>query len=121
MNVVHEKIEFLKVTTPCFQSLNLYNFNFNSTSVNNSKQSSGFILYPNPAATEITVCKATGTPGNIDIFISDVLGNIVFQSEIHPACAGKSEMNLSGYAKGIYFVRIEDENKNIVNRKIIKE
>ena len=30
-------------------------------------------------------------------------------------------LDMSSLAKGIYFVRIEDENRNVVNKKIIKE
>ncbi len=28
-------------------------------------------------------------------------------------------IDMSSYSKGIYFVRIEDENKNMMNRKIV--
>ena len=34
---------------------------------------------------------------------------------------GKSAtLDISSYAKGVYFVQITDANKNVVNRKIIK-
>lgn len=34
---------------------------------------------------------------------------------------GKSAtINMEGYAKGIYFVCVEDEQKNVMNQKLIK-
>ncbi len=48
----------------------------------------------------------------------NVLGECVFQSTINNR---QSTIDMSTFAKGIYFVRIEDENRNVANRKIIKE
>ena len=30
-------------------------------------------------------------------------------------------LDMRGYAKGVYFVQIIDANKNVVNRKVIKD
>ena len=57
---------------------------------------------------------------NTAIKITDVLGNIVSREEL--VVSGKEAvLNMTGYAKGIYFVQITDEKKNRVNKKIVVE
>ena len=53
-----------------------------------------------------------------EIKIFNPIGECVYQSEIKNP---KSEINISQLTSGIYFIQITDENKNIINRKIIKE
>lgn len=50
--------------------------------------------------------------------IMDVLGNTILKSEIKNET---TEMDLSDYKSGIYFVRITDSKGNFVVKKIIKE
>lgn len=48
----------------------------------------------------------------------DVVGNCIQQLTAN----GKQlNLDMSGYAKGIYFIQITDENKNTTNKKIIVE
>jgi len=55
--------------------------------------------------------------------VVNALGEVVYQSTISNTTDGRtgqqSTIDISKYAKGIYFVRITDENKNVVNRKIV--
>ena len=70
-----------------------------STSINEETSSSGLSLYPNPSDGVFTIEKGTGNLTGIKI--TDVIGNIVYQSEI---VNHRSTIDLCGIAKGIYFV-----------------
>jgi len=77
-----------------------------------------FQIYPNPTSGELRVLIPDIRYPICDIVIYDMLGRIQkidnWKSEI-----GKSEINISHMPAGIYFVRINTENRTIV-RKILK-
>jgi hypothetical protein len=67
----------------------------------------GVRLYPNPAGSQFTVYGLQFTvPATIQVY--NVLGEKVLQSEIRNQ---KSEINVSGLAKGIYIVEVRDGEK----------
>ncbi|MEO9512472.1 MAG: T9SS type A sorting domain-containing protein [Flavobacteriaceae bacterium] len=72
----------------------------------------GFKLYPNPVTQE-KVFIETSQNAPKKIFIFDVLGTKVLQTTI----LGK-ELNLSGLDKGVYILRVI-ENNNMATRKLI--
>ncbi len=77
-------------------------------------------ISPNPFTSQTTIffseeSRMNGT-GNHVIIITDVLGNIVNSEK----ATGKSViLDMSGFAKGIYFVQVTDEKKNVINKKIV--
>jgi hypothetical protein len=83
----------------------------------NENQEIELNIYPNPF-TSTTTISFSEEQKNTSLKITDVLGNVVLQSIINNH---QYTIDMSGYANGIYFVRIEDEKKNIINRKIIKQ
>ncbi len=72
---------------------------------------------PNPFTSSTTITFSEEQK-NTSIKVMNVLGECVFQSTINTR---QSTIDMSSLSKGIYFVRIEDENRNVVNKKIIKE
>jgi hypothetical protein len=82
----------------------LSNFNFNSNSLKAS-------LYPNPA-TEILNIEIENELKSIEIY--SLLGQKVLTSN-------SKQINVSSLSKGIYSVRIEDENNAVVTQKLLKE
>lgn len=72
----------------------------------------GFKLYPNPV-TQGKVFIETSHNAPKQIFIFDVLGTKVLQTTI----LGK-ELNLSDLDKGVYILRVI-ENNNVATRKLI--
>nr|WP_299072555.1 T9SS type A sorting domain-containing protein [uncultured Allomuricauda sp.] len=72
----------------------------------------GFKLFPNPV-TQGKVFIETAENSPKQIFIFDVLGTKVLQTTI----LGK-ELNLSGFDKGVYILRVI-ENNNVATRKLI--
>ncbi|MGB5821033.1 MAG: T9SS type A sorting domain-containing protein [Saonia sp.] len=74
----------------------------------------GFKLYPNPVTHgKVYISTAENAPKNILIY--DVLGTQVLETTI----LGR-ELNLSGLDKGIYVLRVFENNKVATRKLIIK-
>lgn len=83
------------------------------TEVSNHEQVDGDLqLYPNPVSTQVTI--TANISGALQM--TDVLGNIVFAS----AFTGRQEINLSGFAKGIYFIRVRNDEQQIATQLIVQ-
>ncbi len=71
-------------------------------------------IYPNPFTSQTTI---TSTKYKVQsIKIMDVLGNSLQQLSVNNL---QSTIDMTGYAKGIYFMQITDEKKNVMSRKIV--
>lgn len=75
-------------------------------------------LSPNPVSNQLTVSSQKATLKEIKIMNS--LGQCMLTST--PLGGGsEGHVDMSSLANGIYFVQLTDENKNVINKKIIKE
>jgi Secretion system C-terminal sorting domain len=73
-------------------------------------------ISPNPFTSQTTISFSSDEWHSIKIM--DVTGLMVNDKWL--VVNGKSvTLDLSGYAKGIYYLRIEDKKKNVVNRKLV--
>ena len=79
----------------------------------------GIRISPNPF-TSLTTITFDETQKNTSLTVTDVLGNIILQSTI--INQQSKTIDMSGYAKGVYFVRIVSAGSttNVVNRKMVK-
>ncbi len=84
-----------------------------TTGITENNEASDFSIYPNPCNGIFTI---EGKENDYTIFITDILGQKIYQSEIKN---NKAEIDLSRQPKGLYFMQITDENKSVVNKKII--
>lgn len=73
-------------------------------------------FYPNPANDMITI-ETSAKDKDIKIFVYNIQGQILKQQQIKQT---KTNIDISGFAKGIYFVKLTD-NDNTTVTKIIKE
>ena len=73
-------------------------------------------IYPNPTTGIFSVSSLKNKIQNVKVL--NIIGEEVFQSAIN---SQQTTIDLSSFRKGIYFVQITDENKNLVNRKIVVE
>jgi len=94
-------------------TINVHNPN-SSVGVNENKFDNSISIYPNPATTETTITFSEAQKST-SIKVMNTLGECIQQLTTSNK---QLILDMSGYAKGIYFVRIENE-KGIVNRKII--
>jgi len=79
---------------------------------------SGFNIYPNPT-TGIVNIEFANISEDIKVKLYNVLGEIVAEKIVVKTDRKTTmKVDLSSFAKGIYFVELESE-KSIVNRKLI--
>lgn len=82
------------------------------TGVEEIKESEAFILYPNPTTGLLQI----KTGQEIDsIEVLDVFGRKIYYSE-----KNQTEINISEFTNGVYFVRLIDSKGNSIVKKIIK-
>jgi hypothetical protein len=75
----------------------------------------GFSVYPNPANKNLTV-KLEGTLSNTTARIFDVLGKEVISTGL---INSKSELDISGLARGVYFLQLLRDGTPLTVKKII--
>ena len=78
-------------------------------------------IYPNPSSGLFNL--EIDNTENIQYLIKvyDILGSVVYQNQIKGSQYIKQQIDLSTYAKGIYFLSVESDYNVISNRKIIKK
>ena len=81
----------------------------------NSKQFTGFNLYPNPAKDVVTVVSTTKDNANIEIF--NGIGSLVQTVEMNDT---KLVIDVSSFASGIYTIRLTNE-RGSTTLKFVKE
>jgi hypothetical protein len=92
-------------------------FNFLPVVVENIIDNNSITISPNPF-TSVATIYFSEEQRNTSIKVIDVTGRLVNSEQL---TGNSAKLDMSGYAKGIYFVRIEDEKKNVVNKKIVKQ
>jgi len=80
------------------------------------------IVYPNPAKGEINIKFSSKNSGNAKIRIYNAVGTLVKELN-ESTVSGKNltTMNVSGWAPGIYFVRIASENNSETVRFVVSK
>jgi hypothetical protein len=82
--------------------------------VNTINSLPGVTLYPNPATSSFTI-SAQGEMIK-EIEITNIVGELIYKTN---STSQQTAIDLSRQPKGIYFVRITDNNKNVTNKKIV--
>ncbi|MBI5540127.1 MAG: T9SS type A sorting domain-containing protein [Bacteroidia bacterium] len=73
-------------------------------------------VYPNPAKTNTSIEISGVISNELTIEVSDILGRPVYQNSFNNTKQTKINLNLSGFEKGIYFIKVNANNSS----KIIK-
>ena len=71
------------------------------------------LVSPNPATNKLTVAFADGK--NYEVQLINILGKVALQKNV----ISSNNIDVSGLDRGVYFVKISDENGNTVNSKKI--
>jgi len=74
-------------------------------------------ISPNPFNAQLTISFGEEQK-NTTIKVMNMLGECIQQQTTNKQ---QLTLDLSGFANGVYFVRIQDEHNNIVNRKVVKQ
>ncbi len=86
----------------------------------NSPEVGGLKVYPNPAIDEITIALNSKTLVNPKIEIYSLEGKIVYSEKLK-VNSEKTIVNLNKLSKGIYLVKLFDNNQEISSEKIVVE
>ena len=90
----------------------------NNTFVSEMEFKNSVSIFPNPF-TEQTTISFSETQKNTTIKIMDIAGREIKNLELIIKNEKSATLDMSGYAKGVYFVQITDEKKNVVNRRVV--
>ena len=89
-------------------------YTFRTTAVGIEEVVNGnVVLYPNPASTMVTI---RGIEGESTVTVVDLNGREVYKNTANSDLT----IDLTGYAKGAYFVRITGENTTAIRKLIVK-
>ncbi len=89
-----------------------------SVGVNNNYFETNYNIYPNPSKSIITIVNSNQKILNIKII--DILGNTLFTSDSHIYPSESSNINISSFPNGVYYIILNTES-NIYQRKIVKQ
>ncbi|MGK0377532.1 MAG: cytochrome c peroxidase, partial [Patiriisocius sp.] len=81
-----------------------------SLGINSTTGNNNFEMYPNPATSVLTILLAED---NYDITLFNALGQVVKRK----AASGSTALNIEALTSGIYFVAVQNLNKNILLQK----
>ncbi|MFA6933151.1 MAG: T9SS type A sorting domain-containing protein, partial [Bacteroidales bacterium] len=75
-------------------------------------------LYPNPTEGKARL-EIEGLSSDVDVLVYDMVGRVI---QTHKINKGKKELeiDLSGYAKGVYSIRIMNDSINQTKKLIVK-
>ncbi|GGE01137.1 S8 family serine peptidase [Planktosalinus lacus] len=80
-----------------------------------------FTMYPNPASNEVFLRFGNAPASDLEINISNALGQTVYQSNSVKLNGDQTAiLNVSGYATGLYFISIKQDNSTIIKKLIVK-
>lgn len=87
------------------------------TSAEETDEAIPFHLYPNPANEEVTIQCSQQTVTRI--VISDLTGRIIMEN--NERFEGSKTINTAGLSNGIFFIKISGEQKEVVEKLIIRK
>jgi ELWxxDGT repeat protein len=90
----------------------LWSFDPSVSGISEVESGNNLIIYPNPTSGMINITTDASREATYEIF--DVLGNVILKQQ------NINQADLSSFAKGIYFIRVSDNNSSTTKRIIIK-
>jgi hypothetical protein len=91
------------------------------TEIKNNQENSTINIYPNPTIGVLNIEINNIDKQGLEIEILDITGKFIYQKEYSGITAQFTEqIDLSGYSKGIYFVKIRQDNSVDVGKIVVK-
>jgi len=99
----------------------LLNLSFEGTSdAENQELMNSLIVYPNPSHDRFTAAVSFNVPTDLSLELVSLRGQVVYRNEIAAAYSVREEIDISGFAQGIYYLRVNN-GKELQIRKVIVE
>ncbi|MEX2380523.1 MAG: T9SS type A sorting domain-containing protein, partial [Vicingaceae bacterium] len=80
----------------------------------------GFNIYPNPSNGLFTMNLNTKQAENFNLIVRDVQGKLIYEEGISVNGAYRKDIDLSGLAKGVYYLHIQNDVTSKVEKLIIQ-
>lgn len=90
---------------------------FEGVGVDELKKQEEILVYPNPVSDNLTIEISSSQQEKKEVSIYNTLGEKILAQNFS---AQKYSLNVSAFAKGIYFIMVTDEAGNRVVRKVVK-
>ncbi len=87
-------------------------------SINNMLTQSGFKIYPNPANQHVRLDLSDFQDRNITLSFSNAEGKILFFETLNTTSSSPYIFDVSNYASGLYFIKLEDIGKQAIIKKL---
>ena len=87
-----------------------------TTGIDDVEAMAGVVLYPNPASTSVTV-SLDGHQSAVTVAIVDLNGRRCGEWKVED---NQLVIDLTGFARGAYFVRVTDEQATVVRKLVVK-
>jgi hypothetical protein len=100
------------MTLNIHQNINLLNCNLSSNST--TKESNSLLISPNPAKDFLYLTFSENST-NFEIEIINNLGQTIYKA------SNQNKLDINQFQKGMYIVKVTNEQKNVVIKKIIVE
>ena len=81
---------------------------------------SGLSVYPNPASGLTTIYYSFPEALNLDVRLTNSIGQVVYSNMINNAITGNVEIDVEKFVPGVYFVMLSD-GENLVTKKLFVE
>jgi hypothetical protein len=91
------------------------------TGINNANNQENIQLFPNPATDKITLTSGSTINSNVLVNIVDVAGRVAQTASFNNLTAnGQQTIDISRLAKGVYFVKINSANSEMVEKLVVR-
>jgi hypothetical protein len=91
------------------------------TGINNISNNENIQMFPNPANNFVTISSGKTIESNVVVNIIDVAGRVAQTISFNNLTAdAQQSIDISGLAKGIYLVKINSANSEMITRLIVK-
>ena len=104
--------------TGCVDDISLEVMVDNTVSINELDFEKSIKLFPNPTNQLTAIQYGFSESVDLDITITNTIGQVVFQKVINNTLNGSTEINVSDFSNGVYFVQLS-EGENQTSRRLI--
>jgi hypothetical protein len=83
------------------------------------KNALGFEVYPNPSSGLVNLKMKNTMPEDYQIEVTNVLGKVLMQKKIALSDSKDEQLDLSQFAKGIYFIKIQNSKTSGMKKVVL--
>jgi hypothetical protein len=98
----------------------LLNMSFRGTGVDDNALNSKLSVYPNPNTGRFTVSISNPEATDMTIELVGINGQVVYRNEVKSAYSHTEEINASTFAKGVYYLKVNDASGVKIEKVVVQ-